>query len=107
MDTLRIGRGYTARWTVTLRDGDGTPITDTYDGSEALDLIVCGLDGLPVSLLGSSVAWLDPDAGTVLLTLDDSDTVDMAAGPRGLSIMLMDSGNPYEAYRATLRVEAR
>jgi hypothetical protein len=44
---------------------------------------------------------------TVTLTVDNSDTTDMAAGPRGLSISLDDDGEPTEVYRAVLRVEPR
>jgi hypothetical protein len=107
MQTLRVGRGYTARWVVTLRDERGAPVADTYLGTEALTLTICDLAGLPVTLLTSSVAWLDAAVPTVTLTVDNSDTTDMAAGPRGLSIALDDGGEPTEVYRAVLRVEPR
>lgn len=107
MDTLRVGRGFTQDWIVTLRDSNGVPVADTYAGTEVLDLVICDLMGEPLTLVGSGVDWLDETVPTVTLTLDDSDTIDMEAGPRGLSIGITDGGERYEAYRATLRVEPR
>jgi hypothetical protein len=107
MQILRVGRGYTARWVVTLRDERGVPVADTFLGTEALTLTICDLLGVPLTLNGSSAAWLDAAVPTVTLTVDNSDTTDMAAGPRGLSISLDDDGEPTEVYRAVLRVEPR
>jgi hypothetical protein len=107
MQTLRVGRGFTRRWTVTLRDERGAPVADTFLGTEALTLVICDLVGEPLTLIGSSAAWLDAAVPTVILTVDNSDTTGMAAGPRGLSIALDDDGEPTEVYRAVLRVEPR
>jgi len=120
VETLRAGRGYTETWTVTLKDRNGVPVTDVYDGSEPLDLVVCDLAGAALTLSASGVEWrgkladnsvvTGSDAaalGLVKLTMDEADTVDMAAGPRGLSIGLTVGGKRYECYRAVFRVEPR
>jgi hypothetical protein len=107
MQTLRVGRGYSADWDVTLRDADGIPVEDVYAGSETLALVVCDDLGASLTLTGSTVAWLDAPAGTIRLHLDDSDTTALGPLPRGLSIVLTAAGEPIEVYRATLRVEPR
>lgn len=122
---LRVGRGYTREWVIDLKYAWGTQITDVYDGSEVLDLVVCTLTGETETLTDSTVEWavVTRDArgnplsavagsgggedGTILLHLDDTDTELMEAGPRGISIGLTVGGERLEAFRGTLRVEAR
>lgn len=104
MQTLIVGRGYTASWDVTLRDEQGSPVVDLYDGSEDLDLVVEDLEGAALSLSASSVAWNEPDVATVRLTLDEADTALMGPGPRGLSVGVVQNGKRVECYRAALRV---
>lgn len=107
MTTLYIGRGFTAQWVVTLRSDRGIPVAGLYAGDETLELRIADDDGAAaLELAGSAVAWHDAAAGQVLLTLDDSDTIDLGPRPRGLSIYL-DDDEPIEVFRAVLRVEPR
>lgn len=105
--TIRVGQGYTATFTVQLRDSNRLPVLSSFAGSETLELVIADDDGTALTLLGSSATWLDASAGTIALKLDDSDTAEMASGPRGLSIRATIAGEPVEVYRATLRVEPR
>lgn len=112
LQALRVGQGYTATWTVTLRDERRRPVAaGTYGGSEALALVLTDpATGDAVTLSGSSVAWDEPDIDgpTIALTIDDSDTGAMEAGSYPLSISLTgDDGEPIEVFRAILRVEPR
>lgn len=110
MQILVVGQGYSAGWTVQLRDDTppaGLPIVETYNGSEPLTLVVCDGAGAALTLNGSTVEWLDPAAGTVMLHIDDSDTTTLGPGRFGLSIVIVDGGEPYECFRAVLRVESR
>lgn len=120
MQELRVGQGYTASWTITLRNERGQAVVDTYTGDEELELVISDLAGGAIELAGSTVAWggfLDDGSevsgseaaalALVKLTLDNSDTSEINGRPRGLSITITIDGEPYECYRALLRVESR
>lgn len=112
MQTLRVGQGYTKSWTVTLRyarehPSAGQPVAGVYSGSEAVALVVETAVGAAVSLSASSAVWLSAAAGTITLTLDNSDTDAMAPGRYFVSVSVTSGGEPVEAYRANLVVERR
>lgn len=107
MQHLEVGKGFSAAWTITLRDDDGQALANTYDGTEALDLVISDLSGGAVALTDSSVVWDNPLTPTITLTLDDADTASLGPGPRGLSIGLTVGETRVECYRAQLRVLLR
>jgi hypothetical protein len=113
VQTLRIGQGYTASWTVTLRyardhpESPGAPVEGVYSGSEPLEVALDDGAGGEATLSASAAAWLDASAGTIALTLDDADTAALGPARLGLSIRLDDGGEPVEVYRALLLVEGR
>lgn len=104
MQSLETGRGYAGRWTVTLRDETGRVLTDVYDGSESLDLVVTSLEGGALTLTASAAVWADASQGLITLSLGAADTALMGPGPRGLSIGLTADSVRVECYRARLRV---
>lgn len=107
MQTLQVGAGFAAVWTVTLRDDNGSPVVGYYDGSEDLDLVVSALDGTEETVTDSLVQWIDPTVPTVLLKLGATDTAAWDPGPRSVSIGLTIQGLRVECYRAALRLTGR
>lgn len=89
-----VRQGTDAKWTVTLEDSSGQPLTGVYTGIETLVLLVWpGSSRAALVLPYSSAAWLSASAGTITLTLDALDTASMAAGFYELAIDLVSSGS--------------
>lgn len=106
-EKLCVGQDRTTTYTVTARDTAGAAITGVYSGSETLALEVWPKGGSAVSLSGSGVAWLSASAGTITLTLDNSDMAALSPGPYELSITVTVDGEPIEVYHARLLVTYR
>jgi hypothetical protein len=104
LDTLTIASGALATFVVTIRDADGDAVT-TYAGTEPLSVAYWPGGALPAGSLSASsgAAWLDESAGTITVTLDDSDTPSLTTGDH-LVIRLDDGGDMVEVYRAALAV---
>lgn len=127
MQTLRVGRGYTAIYTVQLRYAQdhptlaGQPVVGVYSGSEPLSLAADDGLGGSVTLTGSTVGWggkaddgvtdLSESAAAALgrnrLVIDDTDTSALGPGRYRLSISLTTGSEPIEVFRATLLIEDR
>ena len=111
--TITIGRGYSSAWVVEVRyarnhpTSPNQPVAGVYDGTETLTVVIADDDGAALLLSGTDATWLDPDAGTITLWIDDADTSPLGPKYRRLSIRLDDGGEPLEAFTARLRVEAR
>lgn len=88
METLSLARGAGGSWTITIRDGDGAPIT-TYAGTEPLSGRVWrGGDAAPAFTVAPT--WADPSAGTVTLTIPKADTADLDPGQYRIQCTITD-----------------
>jgi hypothetical protein len=105
LDTLTCEYGRAVSYTVTLRDANGSPITTTYAGTEALAGKVWAGDDR-ASLVTPTVAWASAADGTLTVSMTSAQTDDLSPGTYVLSVDLTDGGEPYECFRAWLRVEA-
>jgi hypothetical protein len=103
MAIWQIGRGGSIREQVTIRDGDGDPIT-TYAGTETLAAKVWPGQNLP-ALCTPTVEWDDPSEGTILVTIDADDSADLETGLYFVRVTLTDGdGATFEIYRGHLDV---
>ncbi len=122
METLRCGIDSSHRFVIFLRDEKTrTVVANTYNGLETLSVEIGGAVYLSTSaqwcvveadvttgrITGADVNVAGGAAGTVLLTIDDADLATLGVGTFGLSVYITEGGEPYEAYRATLKVECR
>lgn len=102
METIRIEKGRSADYIVTIKDDTGDAVT-TYAGTEPLSLEVWpGGSTSAYGLSASTVTWLDVSAGTVTLSLDEADTPLLSTGDE-LAILITDV-KTYEVFRACLEV---
>ncbi len=111
METLKVKAGRTLVRKITLRyPADYAtaslrkkPIEGVYT-TETLTLkIFVGDDITPVTLSGSTVAWLSATAGTITLTLDNSDTASMRGWYR-LEVYITSASEPSPCFEAMLQV---
>jgi len=107
LDTHRIRQGYTAVFTVTIRDEDGVALADYYDGSETMDLVIADSTGTEITLTASTVAWATAVDATFTLTVHEDDTDLMDVGVHRVTVGVTKSSNRVEVYTATLRIEPK
>ena len=105
MDTLTCEYGRAVSYTVTLRDGNGSPLTTTYAGTEAIAAKVWAGDDR-ASLVTPTVAWLSAADATLALSMTAAQTDDLTPGTYVMSVDITDGGEVYECFRSWLRVEA-
>jgi hypothetical protein len=87
----------------TLKDAAGNAILDQYDGTEALVTAVWPGGPRPASF-APATTWIDPAAGTVLVTITAAQTVLLYPGVYEGLTRLADAGDQIDALDFTLTV---
>lgn len=101
-----VRQGETAELLITLRDGNGVDLVNTYAGTETFDVDLWhGDDAEEVTLTTSAAVWDDADAGTVSLTLTAADTVNLAPPGYWLRLWLLDGSDRVVAFQDWLPIE--
>jgi len=107
MDQITVRQGIYLPWQVTLQDNAGSVVT-TYTVDNVPACKVWSGDNTAVSA-NPTVAWIDPTAGTLLISFKQADTSSLTSGSYVCAVELALTGDligeTLEVYRANLVVE--
>jgi hypothetical protein len=104
MYELSLRAGMAAQYQITLFASDGTVVT-TYSTADTLAAVVWS--GFSTAVLGTpAVSWINPAAGTLQLTLQSADTVNLTPSKYQISVTIDHLGQTVEGWRGWLNVTA-